>query len=301
MPEPEHGPAPRCSVVIPAYNSRAFIAETVQSALAQEGPTPEVIVVDDGSPDDTYDIVREIPGVRALRQENGGDSAARNTGLGETRAEFVLFLDHDDLLDPRAIRHHLAAFEAHPGADMTVGSNLLIDQAGARTGENILPARVFSAADVARGFTPSFSQCMYRRAALERIGGFRPEAGAGADHDLNLRLLADRPAGYCHGEIVMSYRLHQGQQTRSPSRLYRKHIAILREHLGPAGDLRDPDLLRQVERHWRIYYGQFMPSEVVRMLRAGKWGRAWHALATFLGCLPHSAIGAARFLRKKLG
>ena len=245
-------------------------------------------------------MARAFEGVRVTTQPNGGVAAASNAGLGQAAGEFVLFLDHDDLLEPDAIAHHLAAFEARPEAEMVFGSNRLISETGASLGENLQSPRVFSGRDVAMGTTPSFSQAMYRRAALERIGGFRPEARASADHDLNIRLLEDRPAGFCHGEIVMSYRLHSGQQTRSPSKLYRNHMEILRLHFGPGGILEDPAYLSEITRHWQRYYGQFMPSEAARMVLRGRPRDALRSLGVFLGASPQAGLGAARYMRQRM-
>jgi glycosyltransferase involved in cell wall biosynthesis len=201
-----------------------------------------------------------------------GDSAARNTGLSATSSDLVLFLDHDDILLPEAIERHIAAFSSLEGTDAATvfGSNHLIDYCGVRQGSNSLERRVFSWRDVVLGTTPSFSQCMYRRSALERIGGFHPQAGSSADHDLNIRLLAEG-TGLCHGEFVMSYRLHSGQQTKSPSRLYWSHMAVLDRHLGAGGVTEDSTLLEGARRHWKGYYGQYMLSEAGGMLLARRF------------------------------
>ena len=287
------------SIVIPTYNTGAFLRTTLESALAQDVPGGvDVLVVDDGSTDGTAEAARGVPGVRVLEQSNAGDSAARNAGFGATRGEFVLFLDHDDVLRPEAARAHLA--EMADGVDMAVGSNDLIDEGGAVTGHNGLRRRRISGPDVATGFTPSFSQCLYRRAALERIGGFRPEAGPAADHDLHLRLLGGAEAGLCHGRTVMSYRLHGGQQTKSPSRLYRAQMAVIEEHLGPGGLLDDPALLARARRHWARYYGQFLPQEIVRATLGGELSRAWGAAGSYLSNAPHTMRGTASFWARRV-
>jgi glycosyltransferase involved in cell wall biosynthesis len=288
------------SIIIPAYNSERLLPLTLRSALDQTVREIEVIVVDDGSSDGTADAARAFEGVEVITQVNAGDSAARNAGLARASGEFVQFLDHDDLLHPEAIARHMAAFEARPEIDMVIGSNLIISQDGALLGENRQAVRVFSGRDIAINTVPSFSQSMYRRAALDRIGGFRPEARSCADHDLNIRLLADRPAGYCHGRMVMSYRRHPAQQTRSPTRLYRNHMEVLRAHFGPGGILEDPAYLAEVTRRWKRYHGQFMPSEMVRMTLQGRAGDAMKSLGAFLGAQPQAGLGAATYLRRRL-
>lgn len=96
------------TAVIPTYNRSGLVVRAIESALAQQRPPDEVIVVDDGSTDDTADLVRGLGGgVRYLRQDNRGGAAARNLGVREARSDWVAFLDSDDVWEPG----HLAATE----------------------------------------------------------------------------------------------------------------------------------------------------------------------------------------------
>src|SRR5262245_21627849 len=92
------------SVIIPCYNGAAFLRETVQSAVAQTHVPLEVIVVDDGSTDDSAAIADSFgPPVRVIRQKNQGESVARNQGVAASSGEYLMFLDADDLLAPNAL------------------------------------------------------------------------------------------------------------------------------------------------------------------------------------------------------
>lgn len=286
------------TIVIPAYNSSRYIRLTIESALAQDIPGAEVVVVDDGSSDDTAEIAKSYDGVRVICRKNGGDAAARNTGLQAIDSRFVVFLDHDDLLHSSAIRTHLAAFE--DGLDMVFGSNDLINSTGEFKGSNVIAPRRFSARDVALGTTPSFSQCMYRVSALNQIRGFRDKVGSAADHDLNIRLLGREERGSCHGETVMSYRVHTGQQSYSPARLYQAQMAVIEEHLGPGGVMDDPTLLRAVRRHWARYFGQFLPLEFMRSVGRGRPQDALRVAGVYLDNAPETLFGSFDFVRKRL-
>ncbi len=99
------------SVVIPAYNAAAFLAETLASVFAQTVPPAEIIVVDDGSTDDTAGIARNL-GATVISRANGGISAARNTGVRAARSEYLALLDADDLWMPEKLEVQLAAFAA---------------------------------------------------------------------------------------------------------------------------------------------------------------------------------------------
>jgi len=91
------------AVVIPAYNAARYIAEAIESVLAQTLPPAEIIVVDDGSTDATAEVAGGFPGVMVLRQAHRGVSAARNAAVEASRAPFIAFLDADDIWLPRKL------------------------------------------------------------------------------------------------------------------------------------------------------------------------------------------------------
>ncbi|CAL1241079.1 glycosyltransferase family 2 protein [Candidatus Methylocalor cossyra] len=114
--------APWVSVVIPAYNAAAYIDAALASVFAQQGEFQlEVLVVDDGSSDDTAERAAAHPGVRCLRQPNRGPSAARNAGIAAARGEFVAFLDSDDLWPEGTLAAQLEVFRRHPEVALVFG------------------------------------------------------------------------------------------------------------------------------------------------------------------------------------
>lgn len=116
---------PRVSVVIPAFNYGRFIGSTLECLQAQTLPDWEAIVVDDGSTDDTTQVVESYAGedarIRLVRQPNSGPGAARNNGIRHSRAPFVQFLDADDLLETRKLERHAARLEAEPDIGIVYG------------------------------------------------------------------------------------------------------------------------------------------------------------------------------------
>jgi SAM-dependent methyltransferase len=199
----------KVAVVIPTYNHAKFLSEALQSTLAQTHPADEIIVVDDGSNDDPELVVREFPNVRFIRRENGGLSAARNTGLAASTADKIIFLDADDVLHPGAIEAGLAAFALNPEASFVYGAHRRIDQQG----KVLVPYRY-----TAIGPSPyqDFLRCnmigmhatvMYDRERLSLLGGFDPTLRRCEDYDVYLRL---SHAGHVasHGELVADYRWH---------------------------------------------------------------------------------------------
>ena len=119
---------PTFSVIVPAYNVKAYLAECVASVADQGGTDWECLVVDDGSTDGTGALADELaaqnPGVRALHRENGGLSAARNTGLAAAKGEWVLFLDGDDRMAPGLLEGLRRSLAEEPGFDWYIGRYL---------------------------------------------------------------------------------------------------------------------------------------------------------------------------------
>src|SRR5690349_18059587 len=113
--------APLISVVIPAYNAAAFLAPTLASVFAQDHRPIEVILVDDGSTDDTLAIARNwSPVLRVCHQDNAGPASARNRGIAMAQGDYLAFIDADDTWLPGRLRHHLAILTDRPDLDMVL-------------------------------------------------------------------------------------------------------------------------------------------------------------------------------------
>ena len=116
------GSPPLVTVIIGVYNAERYLAEAIESVLAQTHPAVEVIVVDDGSTDASGRIAEGYGvRVRCIRQENGGMAAARNRAIPEARGSYLSFLDADDRFPPDKLRNQLAVFEAEPELDVVYG------------------------------------------------------------------------------------------------------------------------------------------------------------------------------------
>jgi glycosyltransferase involved in cell wall biosynthesis len=178
----------RVSVVIPTYNSGPLVVEAVESALGQTAPPHEVIVVDDGSTDDTADRLARFGGrIHYLRQANARVAAARNTGLRAATGDAVAFLDADDVWHPEKLARQAVALAADPAL------GLLATQVFAWPG----PSPELGAAPPAvatyrtEGMLPvnpvTTSSVLVRRDVLERAGEFDRELFGPEDYDLWLR------------------------------------------------------------------------------------------------------------------
>ncbi len=165
------------SVIIPAWNALRWLPETLGSVMSQKGARFEVVLVDDGSTDNTADYVaREWPQVRLVRSENRGVSHARNLGTAEAQGELVKYLDADDLLLPGTLARQESLMSANPGSDVVYGNwQWLKEQADGRfeLGEKVLRRIEDAHADPELAFLSDFwcptGAYLYKRSFLQNI------------------------------------------------------------------------------------------------------------------------------------
>lgn len=290
---------PRVSIIIPCLNGERYLAESLESALAQTHGAVEVVFIDDGSTDGSLAIARGFPQVTVLSQPNAGISVARNAGMDASESEYVLFLDADDRLAPDAVRDHLAGFAAAPDAAMVYGAARIIDVAGEVVEQQPASIGYMHREEMLVRDTPLPSQCMYRRDAVTVAGRFKPGLRMVEDYDLQFRIVG--AAGlYGHGQVVCDYRRHPEQET---SRLAENLSRILETVDKYLPDVADPAkraaLRRQARDTWIGFYGQYIPFEVAKSLRAGRWKRAAYATGVYLRFLPGSAAATIRLVARR--
>ena len=223
----------RVSVVIPTYNRAGFVREAITSVLRQDYPDIELIVVDDGSHDNTAAVVSGFgPAVRYLWQENRGVSAARNRGVATTTGDLIAFLDSDDLWLPSKVSAQVAYFEARPEAQACHADEIWI-----RHGVRVNERRIHRKQDGWQ-FLASLPRClispstiMIRRALWDRLGGFDENLPACEDYDLWLRLTAVVPVGFLPQRLVIKRGGHADQLSRRIPVLDRYRIQALEKAL----------------------------------------------------------------------
>jgi glycosyltransferase involved in cell wall biosynthesis len=169
------------SIIVPCFDAASTVRETLDSALAQAGDR-EVIAVDDGSRDDTLEVLRSYgAAIRVLTGPNRGVSAARNRGLEEAAGDWLVFLDADDVLEPGALVGHREAAE-RAGADVVLsGWTELVQAADGEWRRGVTRfvdmAAIQADAELvfAREVLPPPGAILYRRSLAQQVGGFRPE------------------------------------------------------------------------------------------------------------------------------
>ncbi len=216
---------PKVSVVVPAYNIGTFIRESIDSALRQTITDLEVIVVDDGSTDDTSDRLADMhdPRLRVLRQENAGSGSARNKGMAQARAPYIAFLDGDDIWEDTKLEQHLAYMEAHPECDLSYSLSMLIDEAGADIQIQIQPPTQTISVEslLLQNQVGNGSAVLIRTEALGKAGNFNVRLPSIMDLDMWLRIALLRPGNICCiPEILTRYRRRAGQTTSDWRRMH---------------------------------------------------------------------------------
>lgn len=217
------------SVVIPAYNVGAHIVEAIQSVMAQDYAPIEIIVVDDGSKDDTAEVVSShFPQVTLIRKANGGAATARNAGIRQAQGEFIAFLDADDIWLPGKLKAQVDYFRAHPDVAMncTGFSQWVSDDKGVFPDPlSVIPDQANVAADevdselsgwvyhklLLRNFVWT-TTVMMRRALIDKIGLYDESFRLGQDYEYFLRASRDTEIHRLSRAYAL-YRQHPGSAT----------------------------------------------------------------------------------------
>ena len=263
----------RVSVVIPCYNQAHFLSESIHSVLAQTHLAWQIIVVDDGSTDNTATVAERFPEVRCIRQRNQGLSAARNAGLRASTGDFLVFLDADDRLLPHALATGLQHFAGHPECVFVAGLHRSIAADGSPMVDTYRPraARDQYRQLLERNHIPNPGAVMYRRAPLEAAGGFDSAVNAAADYALYLRL-ARQHSVHCYPEVVVEYRQHETSMSRRSALMLRTVLAILdAERANLRSDVRLRRAYRKGVRFYREYYGAHLANDIRVQIRSHAW------------------------------
>lgn len=259
----------RISVVIPAYNAGDYIARTVQSVLSQTSPPDEIIVIDDGSADDTAAVVRSLGDrIQLIRQENAGASAARNAGIQAAKGNWIAFLDGDDEWIPQKLELQINHLQKHPDLVWSMSNyytcfcdpNHTLKIYDQNRSTVLLAGREYynDYFDSYRNGTCGYTSTMLiQKKVLIESGLFRPGQPRMNDEDMWFRIAYRYPkVGYITRPLAV---YHQG----APDSIVKKHnrpeivIELIQRHLVLAEQQDRLDAFRPVARaitkmwiHW---------------------------------------------------
>lgn len=288
---------PLISVIIPAYNVEQFISQAIQSVLAQTCRPHEIIVVDDGSTDNTKEVLRQFDGkIRFLYQQNKGPSAARNAAINLSQGELICFLDADDLWTPDKLDEQLAFMEAHPEIAMVFSDHEEFNEEGIvlasylgekRKAFQDFPIKIGPIDNafeklVIENFI-STPTVMLRKSCLEKTGLFDEAIRSVEDRDLWMRISAAFPIA-CIPSIYCKRRFHEGNISRQQELALQGRIRIL-------------------EKNWNLF-PQLVPDAIWRAQLADDYcslgflalqkGERWIALPTVWKCLTYGVISGIK-------
>ena len=278
---------PSVSVVMPTFNRAELIVESIQSVIAQTYRDWELLVVDDGSTDDTIERIDALgdPRIRVLKQARIGNSAKlRNIGVEAARGDYVAFLDSDDLWDPSKLEIQIEALSSEEGA-WCYTEHHLVDARGTpmplRSGR-FTPASGRIARQLMADETgASIITCVAPRMLLRQLGGFDESLVLRDDLDLMLRL-AEAADAIAINQVLAFAREHGGRKTKAISDQHRRTAVVFEK---AAARSRDPSLKRLATRRRAEHFASAGESVIAE----GRFAAGGRLLCKSLG---HGAVRA---------
>jgi len=214
---------PLVSVIITNYNYARFLNEAIASALGQTYPNIEVIVVDDGSTDESVLVAKKHP-VRVIEQPNSGVARARNRGAAEARGEYIVFLDADDVLQPTFVEHCFRALRDSRAAYAYTA----VEKFGLQSG--LLHTKPFVGRELFDGNFVPVTTLLEKRVFLD-AGGFDATWSAHEDHELWARLFVRGQSGVYVDEPLLRYRFHgSSRNTLTDAQRDALHVRLLLQY-----------------------------------------------------------------------
>ena len=217
------------SVIVTCYNQGLFLAEAIDSVLQQTYREFEIIIVDDGSTDNTAEVSRQQPRSKYVSQPNKGLSAARNRGIQEAQGEFLVFLDADDRLLPPALEVGVRTLAENPECAFAFGDyrEIAIDGTVIADPKRNPVNEDYYSALLRRNYIEMHATVIYRRAVFEKVGAFDVNLRACEDYDFYLRV--SRLLPICHHAVqIADYRQHDRNMSGDALLMLRNVLAVLR-------------------------------------------------------------------------
>ncbi|MCX6357533.1 MAG: glycosyltransferase [Candidatus Aureabacteria bacterium] len=229
--------SPSVSVIIAAYNCALYIPAAIRSVRAQTYRDFEIIVIDDGSTDGTPEAVRQFPGIQYLRQENSGPAAARNRGIASSDADYIAFLDSDDLWKRDKLALQMELLERDPSLAF-VYSDVEFFQDDfvfpRKKAKRIVVDPPDAFADLLFSNHIITSSVIAHRSCLKRTGLFDESLRMCEDWDLWLRLARRYPMGHVP-RVLTGYRFHGANTIKNARLLYEYEERVLNKFCGVCG------------------------------------------------------------------
>lgn len=283
---------PIVSVITPTFNRAGYLHHAIESVLAQTVDRFELLVVDDGSTDDTPELMERYSSdsrIRYFQQPNQGQSVARNRGIKEARGDFICFLDSDNAWLPEKLEKSLEVFRNNPECHVVYGDYIEIDQWGKELGVNRM--RRFSGAitpELLKDNFISMNTTMTRRGCFETMGGFDEADRLAEDYGLWLRLSTQYQFYYL-ADVLGFYRVMEHQISSDKRRRLDANERILLSFLNTYPNAVTSEQKHRGLSHFYLRRARFLASEksyfdayrdIVRSIRQDAlWLGPWRGAA----------------------
>lgn len=293
---------PAVSVIMAAYNVEPYLAAAMQSVRRQTFRDLELIVIDDGSTDQSYEIaLKNAEGdarVRVLRKPNGGISSARNIGLRVASGELIAFIDSDDMWDPPFLQAQVDVLARHSEIDIVSGNAWFLG--GPQTGRPARPVPddrpVPDLLNIIKDENAVFIMTVFRRRVYERIGGFDEALKTNEDYDFWLRAALagfrfarnDRPLGH--------YRRRADGLSAAEGQMIRGILVVFAKLRAQVQDR--PDLLEAIDVQVARFERDRLSAEAREALHARNSATTGSSLAALHAAQGGVTLGLARFMAR---
>lgn len=212
--------APRVSVIIPTYNHARYIRSAVESAINQDYENLEVFVIDDGSNDETAELLKPYQSkINYVYKPNGGTPSALNLGLTLATGDYVCWLSADDVFMKGKVAKQVGLMESNPSLGFSYTSFVVIDANGVKQYEvnsAYYPNKKDMVTHLMEGCFINGSSVMMRSSALKKVGYFEEGLPQAHDYDLWLRILRHYSCGFLR-EFLLAYRWHGKNMSQTPN------------------------------------------------------------------------------------
>lgn len=260
---------PKVSVIIPTYNRAARISRAINSVLSQTFNDYEIIIVDDGSTDDTAQVLKQFNGkIKYIFQENQGSAVARNRGIQEARGEYIAFLDSDDFWVPEKLTEQVRILESHPKVGIVYSRMPIINEKGEKIGMKPagISGRNYQELLEDWGDLPT-STVVTRKECFEKAGLFDHNLQTMQDIDMWIRIAKYYDLYEIENKVLAYYCRHAQQITRCTAKALEGRVILFKKLIGTLDDALHTKFVK------RLSLEQYVLSRVY--FQEGQYVRAW--------------------------
>jgi glycosyltransferase involved in cell wall biosynthesis len=260
---------PVVSLIIPCYNQGRFLSKAIESVLLQTYKNFEIIVIDDGSEDNTKCVAAQYPEVKYVFQNNQGLAAARNTGMSHSRGSLLVFLDSDDWLIPQALEINVSYILSHPEMAFVSGSYMLYYENENKAREVVREVKGDPYVHMLEGnYIGMIATVMFRKWVFNSFQ-YDTSLKVCEDYDLFLKI-ARKYSAIQHDKVIAVYRIHDKNLSGNHIRMLETVLNVLEKQRNLVSGKREINALKNGYSNWNFYYCALMYEDLLHQLFNGK-------------------------------